>query len=258
MGIVAAEGKIILTAKVGGAMRYGLWKLVTLWAVLLMCAGCGRPGSKVTGPDNPGSEQTLRVPGTYVPPEVDRGGAAPERPSTEDILAGLPMGRVLFACSSVMRVQVPERVEVRISGNPAEDITAGLQERGVPIEAAARIAPVMKVTLTPDEDGVFEVKSLSEDEQLVSGDSSSEWVWAVTPLKSGTHNLYLTVNAVVNVPGLGPQKREIPVLTRAVQVRSDVTYAASRFWRSNWQWFTTTLLIPVGLWLWKKRSKSQA
>jgi hypothetical protein len=238
-------------------MRYGLSTLVLLSAVLLTSASCKRPAANLTGPRNPASEQALRVPGTYVPQDVDRGGPTPSKPSSQDILAGLPMGRVLFACSSVMRVQTSERVEVRISGNPKEDIVAGLQERGVPVEAAAKIAPVMKVTLTPDESGVFEVKSLSESEQLVSGDGFSQWVWAVTPLKSGTHNLYLTVNAVVNVPGFGPQKREIPVLTKTVQVRADVTYSASQFWRSNWRWFTTTLLIPVGLWSWKKRSKPQ-
>jgi len=155
-------------------------------------------------------------------------------------------------------VETSERVEVRISGDAKQDITEGLEGRGVPIETAAKISPVMKVTLTPDEGGVFDVKPLSEDEQLVSGDGFSQWVWSVTPLKSGKHNLYLTVNAVVNVPGLGPQKREIPVLTQAVQVRADMAYSAGQFWHSNWQWFSTTLLIPVGLWLWKKRSKTQA
>jgi hypothetical protein len=201
------------------------------------------------------SRKVLRMPGTYVAPEIDRGG--PVAPATlGDVLAGLPMGHVLFACPPTMRVQTSERVEVRVSADSKEDITSGLQERGVPIEAGAKVATVMKVTLTPDDDGVFDVKALSEAEQL-TGDTFSQWVWSVTPLKSGTHNLYLTVNAVVNVPGLGPQKREIPVLTQAVQVRADVTYSTGEFWQKNWQWFSTTLLIPLGLWLWKKRNKAK-
>jgi hypothetical protein len=238
-------------------MRFGFWKLVPLSAVLLMSAGCGRPAANSTGAEAPTSERALQIPGTYAAPEVDRGAPTPAEARSQDILAGLPMGRVLFACPSVMRVQSSERVEVRISGNPKADLIAGLEDRGLPIETAAKISPVMKVTLTPDEGGVFDVKPVSEDEQLVSGDGFSQWVWSVTPLKSGTHNLYLTVNAVVDVPGLGLQKKEIPVLTQAVQVRADVAYSAGQFWHSNWQWFSTTLLIPVGLWLWKKRSKKQ-
>ncbi len=78
------------------------------------------------------------------------------------------------------------------------------------------------------------------------------------PLKAGSHNLYLTVSAVVNIPGLGAQKREIPVLTQSVQVRSNVEYTTGEFWQSNWQWFTTTLLLPLGLWIWKKRKTEGA
>jgi hypothetical protein len=231
---------------------------VLLSVVLLMSAGCRRPATKSIRPESPTTERPIQMPGTYTAPDVERGKRAPEQPVSQDILAGLPMGRILFACPSEMRVEASERVEVRISGNPKEDIVDGLEERGVPRETAAKISPVMKVTLTPDEGGVFDVKALSEDEQLVSGDGFSQWVWSVTPLKSGKHNLYLTASAVLNVPGFGPQKREIPVLTQAVQVRADVAYSAGQFWHSNWQWFSTTLLIPVGLWLWKKRSKRQA
>lgn len=225
--------------------------------VLMIHIGCGSappPSSHSAVTEHP-----IQLPGTYTAPEVDRGGPAvpAPSPSTQDLLAGLPMGRVLFACPPTMRVHFSERVEVRISGNPKEDLAAGLQERGVAVEEAAKISPVMKVTLTPEESGVFDVKSLSEEEQLTSGGDFSQWVWSVTPLKSGTHNLYLTVNVVVDVPGLGPQKRQIPVLTQAVRVRADAVYSAGRFWRSNWQWFTSTLLIPIGLWLWNKRNKSK-
>ena len=189
--------------------------------------------------------------GSLTPPRVSAGppqrpsrnaSPSPEpppstSPSPQDVLAGLPMGRVLFACPPLMKVATSERVEVRISGNPKENLVAGLQERGVPIVQPSKIAPVMKVTLTPDEDGVFQVKSLSADEQLMSGDDYSQWVWSVTPLKSGTHNLYLTVNVVVDVPGLGAQEKEIPVLTQAVRVQADAAYSAGQFWSSNWQWF---------------------
>ena len=232
-----------------------VWIPLLSTAILLGCAGCSGPPGSPAPASEVTSEKALQVPGTYSAPEIDRGG--PVTPKVlGDVLAGLPMGRVLFACPPTMRVHAPERVEVRISGDPKEDITRGLQERGVPVEAGAKIAPLMNVTLTPDEDGVFDVKALSAAEQLTGG-TFSQWVWSVTPLKSGTHNLYLTVNVVVDVPGLGPQKREIPVLTQTVQVRANMPYSTGEFWRKNWQWFMSTLLIPLGLWLWKKRSKAK-
>src|SRR5690349_11029678 len=123
-------------------MHYRVWALVLLSAVLLMSTGCHGPGAKRGEPEKSATEQPIRVPGTYVPEEVDRGSPTPPSHSSQDILAGLPMGRVLFACSSVMRVHVSERVEVRISGNPKENLVAGLKERGVPIEESAKIAPV--------------------------------------------------------------------------------------------------------------------
>ena len=235
-----------------------VWASLLSMGILVGGLGCHAPKELPPSTGRANSEKALQVPGTYVTPEIDRGGpATPTTPKTsQDVLAGLPMGRILFACPPTMRVGASERVEVRISGDPTEDISSGLQERGVPVQAGAKIAPVMKVTLTPDEDNVFDVKTLSEPEQFTGG-TFSQWVWSVTPLKSGTHNLYLTVNVVVDVPGFGPQKREIPVLTQAVHVRTDMTYSTGEFWRKNWQWFSTTLLIPLGLWLWKKRSKAK-
>lgn len=236
-------------------------RILSLTSVICMIQiGCssGAPPQRSTLSSAP-TERAIQLPGKYVAPEIDRGAQPHITPSlsTQDLLAGLPMGRVLFACPSSMRVQAPERVEVRITGNPKEDISAGLQQRGVAAEEATKISPVMKVTLTPEEGGVFDVKSLSEEQQLTSGGDFAQWVWSVTPLKSGTHALYLTVNVVVDVPGLGAQKRQIPVLTQEVRVRADIAYSSGQFWSSNWQWFTTTLLIPVGLWLWKKRRPSK-
>jgi hypothetical protein len=235
-------------------MLYRVWFSVLGMAVLLTSVGCSAPVPVSETVSSVKAEKTIQMPGHYDAPEIDRGGPVAPAP-VGDVLAGLPMGRVLFDCPPVMRVQHSDRVEVRVSGDPKEDLASGLQGRGVQIEPS-KIAPVMKVTLTPDEDGVFDVKQLSEAEQLTGG-SYSQWVWSVTPLKAGTHNLYVTVNVVVDVPGLGPQKREIPVLTQAVKVRTDVSYSTGQFWRKNWQWLMTTLVIPLALWWWKKRSKTK-
>ncbi len=154
-----------------------MWVVVLFSSFLLARIGCVS-----SNPSKPGNiARTLQVTGTSAPQDVDRGGPVPKNSFATDVLAGLPMGRVLFACASLMKVQTSERVEVRITGDPKQDLASGLRERGVPIEASAKIAPVMKVNLTPDEDGVFDVKSLSEPEQVVGGDGYSEWVWSVTP-----------------------------------------------------------------------------
>lgn len=253
----AAQRNILPPAKAGDAMRFASWKLLSLAAVLLTIAACKTPAANPPGAASPATEHALKTPGTYIRREVDRGGPVPEAVAKQDILAGLSMGRVLFACPPEMRVQTPERVEVRITGDPKQDITQGLEERGIPIETAAKISPVMKVTLNADADDAFEVKQLTDAQQSVV-DGGGQWAWSVTPLKAGKHNLYLTASAVVNVPGFGQQTEEIPVLTQSVQVRADVAYSASQFWHSNWQWLFSTLLIPLGLWLWNKRSKKKA
>ena len=250
------ENRYNLSREVGRLHTLSVWARVLLLALLLVNIGCR---VKPPAESNPTIDRRIQVPGEYVVPDIDRGKSQPSPTSVspaQDVLAGLPMGRVVFACPAEMRVRATERVEVRISSDPNSNLMAGLRERGIALEQSAKIAPVMKVTLIPEGRSAFDIQSLSEGEQLISSEGFSQWVWSVTPLQAGIHNLDLTVNVVVNVPQLGAQKRQIPVLTQTVKVRADPVFAARQFWSSNWQWLTTTLLIPLGLWLWKRRSKS--
>lgn len=165
--------------------------------------------------------------------------------------------KIVFNPPPKMRQGQTERIEARI---PFEDIgptlIEGLKGKGVPQVENIKVGSIMKVVLTGDQDA-FVIQKFSSDEQTVAGKPFAQWEWDVTPLQSGNHSLHLQVTATIYVPGRGEKPYDIPVLHRQIEVEIDAWYASKRFVGENWQWLWTTLVIPVGAWLWNKRRKKR-
>ena len=120
-----------------------------------------------------------------------------------------------------------------------------------------RLGTVMKANLTGDG---FDISLLSEEEQFVSDDTYTEWIWNVIPLKPGEQELYLRVSVKVIVERLGERTRDIDVITRMVVVEVDPVYTTKSFLVNNWKWIVAVagLLFPFFGWGWREYSKKQA
>ena len=90
--------------------------------------------------------------------------------------------------------------------------------------------------------------------KFVPADQDTEWLWQVTPKKSGDLRLFLTLYAIIDVAGKeGPVK--VGTFHRTLKIHVTWTQRAGDFFKSNWKWLWTAVLVPVALWAIRKRAE---
>ncbi len=173
----------------------------------------------------------------------------------EDELKNLSLGQVLFNPPQEMQVGIKERVEVSISKTIKEDLSKGLRGRGIPQIEEIEVGTFMTVRLRGDN---FDIKTISNEEQLVAGEGFTQWEWDVTPLGSGNHSLLLTVTVRIKLSEGDEEKKDYPVFERQIKVKVNPVYTTIQFAKRHWMWIITTISGSgiIG-WLIKKWRKSK-
>lgn len=115
------------------------------------------------------------------------------------------------------------------------------------------ISDQMEATLTGDG---FHITEVLPARRAISKTGVTEWKWDVRALKEGKLRLHLTLNALVTVRGNPPQLHTIRTFDKEYTVVVGVTDSVISFARANWQWLWTTVFLPVGAWLWKRKRES--
>jgi hypothetical protein len=183
------------------------------------------------------------------------GRSDPLADQMQRVMDALPEGEIAFHHPQVMQLRRQEGVQIRISQDLKQDIARGLSSLGVTDRDQLRISASMKVRLSGDPN--FDVRPLSDEEQLVAKDGYTEWSFIVTPLKSGKWPLHLVVTAVVRSPGGTEKYKDYPVKDEVIEVRVSTFGAVGFFVEDNWQWLWTAILIPLAVWGWKIRAKAR-
>jgi hypothetical protein len=156
-------------------------------------------------------------------------------------------GQLLISAPHEMRVGVTEPFILRIAAaNQNDGISSDLPTGGQTSTATLHVTPKMRATLAGTG---FTIQSTSQEEQLIGGGSFTEWSWQVTPTESG--NRELVANVYVE---LGDQVKGIPKRW-PVHVSGNPGRSFSQFLKSNWQWLSSTLIIPLVLFFWRQRKK---
>lgn len=199
----------------------------------------------------------IAIPGYLGMQERSRKGAVTRAASAsvEDEIKKLSNGYILFNPSEVMTVGIKERVEVRIARTFTNDLNLGLKGRGEPTIEKVKVGTLMKSRLMGNN---FDIKSLSHEEQIVTGSGFSQWEWDVTPLMRGTHTLLLAVTVTINIPGYGEKPKDYPVFERTIKVIANPMHTTKSFLSTNWQYIITSIIALIGAlgfsrWLIKKR-----
>jgi hypothetical protein len=217
-------------------------------------------GAPNRSPTVESSNQTPLPADTPLPPDVDL--------ILENVIGKLRPGMMVFNPPGRMKQAHIERIELRILSlkqeldtlaPPAqtlvvETFSGDLMGTGTAIVESLAVGTVMKARLSGEN---FEILALNEEEQIVAGDTYTEWAWDVKALKSGKQNLNLTITVKVIVDGFGEKARDIPVITRGVDVQVDPVHVLSTFVGENWKWLWTALLVPLAGWGWKYYSKEK-
>lgn len=160
---------------------------------------------------------------------------------------------MVFTAPEQMRVADTYEVSLRIA---AKDQNAGimddLPEGATSTMAQEHITPVMEARLSGGA-GV-DVQALGKDEQSVAGGGFAEWRWNVTPKRSGSQRLTVTIIAHLTYPNGRDIPKTLRTLTRKVEVSANVGDSIKTFLAGYWQWLTTTLIIPIGLYFYRRRA----
>jgi hypothetical protein len=179
-------------------------------------------------------------------------------------LEKLPVGQVYHNIPDEMKVGVEETIESGIAPEITQEIKDEIQGRGqVNIKSGFRFDPMgmtMKLIVNPQEFKVFEQKG---GEQLVTSKLPGNWVWQVTPIEPGNHQITIVATLSLNLPGPKTRTIETIVFQDQREVKVNWGYTISGFIMTNWKDLIPLILAPgvlsglIGWFLEKQQEKQK-
>jgi hypothetical protein len=161
------------------------------------------------------------------------------------------MRKANIAFNAPRQIMVGERRDVMLLldlDRPIVELKSEITETGERIGARIRVTETMEAQLKGDS---FAVTSITPARQAVVPGEPTEWRWQVKPEEAGTHSLFLTLTAFVEVGG-SERSKSIRSFEHTIVVEVRPFFArAEDFFADNWQWLWTALLVPLAGWLWR-------
>jgi hypothetical protein len=218
------------------------------------------PKSRPPSNEKPATAENRNLAGGHAPP---RESAVPSpvpsfSPPTDDelieqSLTSLKKGNLAYNTPEKMKSGSTAHITARIASNK---ISVQTLESGMPAEQGTKteieLTPVstkMRMTLKGAD---FDITPLSSEEQIVAGDSPTEWEWDVIPKHAGTLRLHLA--AIVELKNLS---RDFTTVDRDIAVQVDPVDAVTKFVETNAAWILGSIGAGLtALWAWWKKRKT--
>ena len=135
------------------------------------------------------------------------------------------------------------------------DLANKVSARDSLIESRVQFSSTMKAELTGS--AGLEIAVIGPSEQSVYTDRKTEWRWKVTAVAPGPQWLTMSLLAIVTLDGDRGVHR-IQTFEADTIVQVSLGRQISGFVGNNWQWLLTTLVLPIGAWLVKRKRKKDA
>jgi hypothetical protein len=201
-------------------------------------------------------------PGQTASPPKSKPGASPTPGETADpfaavdgLLSQLKPGQIAFNVPETMSLDDTAEIHLLLS---LKTNTAALEQlihaSGDKVSATIHVSDRMEARLT----GVnFEITAITPEDQPVSETQNTGWQWEVKPKSAGAQELHLTLSAILEVDGAQSQ-RSIQTFDRTINVKVYWYKSLGAWFKNNWQWLWTALLLPLAGWLWRRYKKRPA
>lgn len=259
-------------------------KLGTVIAIVLVLVGCGVATTRMMSVGVPNddlerakkamedAEKTAKIERHYpapmrVPPPP------PPMSSREPIGGGVPIERreqttvetkvdtvtrQLFSAALAFvipeKANVDDSIKAQLLINPKKDLDSlkgELTKKGTVTAKEVKVSRVVKATIVaPD----FDVTNITEEEQILADNESTEWLWSLSPKSSGAHEVNLTVTAVINSNGK-ESKHHIKSFEKTITINITAEQIIKNRFDENWKWVISTLIIPLLGFLFKDKLK---
>jgi hypothetical protein len=182
--------------------------------------------------------------------------AEPTSSEIDQILKSLDLGTIAFNTPKSMSLIDAKKVELLLSTSLSDEalrnaVAQHNVEGKIEVEEI-KISDQMEANLTGDG---FQITEVLPARRPISKAGPTEWTWDVRALKEGTLRLHLTLNALVTVKG-NQQLYPIRTFDKDYVVSVGMTEKVVSFAKDNWKWLWTTLGVPLGAWLLKRKRKS--
>jgi hypothetical protein len=234
--------------------RLGVFPGLVLAAlVALLAASCGH-ASRPTAVTTPG---TTTQPAPTMPPPTTGGNAPSPSPDPGEvvsrIVAGLPVATVAFNTPTKLRRGETATIKLLLSPGTisVDDLEKRVDEAGEKSGARVKYSSLMEAKLASED---FDVTPLTREQQLVAAGQDTEWLWQITPKHTGVLHLFLTLNAILDVAGQS-NAYKVETFNRTLTIKVSLMSHVRDAFKANWQWLWTAVLVPVGLWFYRRRAR---
>jgi hypothetical protein len=255
-------------------------RFLTAICAAMILVGCAASVALYTTVSTPTFEESLPPPSSPPPPppqpvvipesislpqeellryrEEPVGGSSSIRESTvdsgkiaNDIVSQLEPANMVFSVDP-KRSNITNHISVSVIIDLSQSLgNLKLLTRDAEIISAAQIR-VSKVVIARVIAPNFTVISITPEEQPISQFESTRWDWKLIPTKTGQQEIHITINAEVDVGGV-TKVRSIQTFRQTVEVEITFWQVIKGWILKYWQWAVSTLLLPLGLWLWKRK-----
>lgn len=165
-----------------------------------------------------------------------------------------------FALKDKTQIDQPIKAELLIdTKKDLRTLIDNIQVEGTVISNKIKVSKVLVAQLHAPS---FTITNITPNEQPLNNEETTKWLWTMQPNSTGTHEVILTINAVVRVDN-SEKVWNINTYEEKVLVTITPQQMLEQWIMHNWQWIISTLLLPFGIWWFNvymesKRLRNQA
>lgn len=248
---------------------------IVSFAVLLIVSGCYNakysipkdiPNNAIykTPQDLPNKAPKPAAAAPPPPPQSERmitepsGGSAPPSSTTTNTQTTDTVTSQLYSASMAFSVpetaNIAEDITVQLLLDPSKELKELEDNLTVPGNKTSKKVQISKIVVAKLTAPDFVVDNVTPDEQAVAQTAPTEWLWKLTPKSKGKHSVDLTITAVVKIDGK-ETKHHIKTYEKQIIIEVLPQQLLGDLFNKYWQWLFSTLVLPLGLWLYKRHKK---
>lgn len=190
-------------------------------------------------------------------PRTDRKPASVVKPNhgkiADDIMSQLEPANLVFGVDP-KQSNISDSISITLLidvSKSAEQLTSIVKNAEIITSAKIEVSKVVIAkVIAPD----FNVIAITPEEQPISHTEYTKWEWELIPLRPGKHQIHVIVNAEVNVENVS-KVRNVETFHETVEIEITPLQVIMAWIAKYWQWSFSTLILPLGLWVYKKKIK---